>query len=524
MIWRGKQLSWRTVLRRRYLGPIIAGTVVLMACAPASSSPSSSPGSTQKPSGPLKVALVSEPTSFDPSVETSKVTLVQDNTMLETLAINAPDQSVKPWLAESWTPTSSTKWRVKLKQGVKFHNGEPFNADAVTFSVNVFLTTKGQARGFFTGFLTGAEKIDEYTVDLITNAPTAVVPSSLAFLYAFPPKYYAQVGSDGFGSKPVGTGPWRFGEWTKGVQLRVERNPEYWGPKPLFDEINFRWVPDPSTRVALLQTGEVDLTQQIPPSLVAQLSQSGKARAEAVQSLRKVYFQMNLTEGPTADVRVRQAINYAVDVDSIISGLFKGQAFRDRGIIPAGFEGYQPNLQPFKYDPAQARKLLADAGYASGFQTTLWHTVGRYVLDKEAAEAVAQQLSNVGIRATLQGMEAAAYFSKINGGQKVPGLSLNSCAPLFMNPLFCATYNFQPGVASAYGATEKTGTFIKDATATLEAPQRASIYTQFENYVTNDLVPWLWLWHQQDVFGASNRINWKARSDELMTFADITLK
>jgi len=493
----------------------------LAACSSSTATPA--PAGSQKPSGPLKVALVSEPTSFEPSVEMSKVTLVQTNTMLETLAINGADHVYKPWLAESWNAFSPTRWRLKLKQGVKFQNGEPFNADAVTFSANVWLTTKGQAKGLFNPVFTGAEKVDDYTVDLVTSGPSSILPSSLAFFYVFPPKYYAQVGPDGFGAKPVGTGPWRFAEWTKGVQLRVERNPDYWGPKPLFDEIDFRWAPDASTRVALLETGEVDLIQSVPPALVDRVKQSAKAHVEAVQSLRRIYFQMNLSDGPLSDVRVRRAINYAVDVDSIIAGLFKGQAYRDKGFNDIGLEGYQPDLKPFTYDPAQARKLLADAGYPSGFPVTLWHTVGRYVLDKEAAQAIADQLGKVGINVTLMGLESAAYFSKVNG-ERVPGINLYSSAPLFMNALSLGLQAFQPGRGSAYDANDKTAAFITAIIGELDAQKRADLYRQFENYVYNDYVPWLWAWHQQDVYGASNRLNWTARSDELMEFTAITLK
>ena len=134
-----------------------------------------------------------------------------------------------------------TKWRLKLKRGVKFHNGEPFDAEAVIYSVKVFRETKGLARGWF-GFLAGAEKVDDYTVDLVTSQPTAIVPSSLAFLYVFPPKYHGQVGSEGFAKKPVGTGAWRFVSWTPGVQFKVEPNPDYWGKKPAVGEIHFRWA------------------------------------------------------------------------------------------------------------------------------------------------------------------------------------------------------------------------------------------------------------------------------------------
>ena len=145
--------------------------------------------------------------------------------------------------------------------------------------------------------------MDDYTVDLVTSQPTAIVPSSLAFLYVFPPKYHAQVGSEGFAKKPVGTGAWRFVSWTPGVQFKVEPNPDYWGKKPAIGEIHFRWAPEGSSRVALLETGEVHLAQNIPPALAERIERSGTARIEAVKSIRKVFIQFNINEGPTKDVR-----------------------------------------------------------------------------------------------------------------------------------------------------------------------------------------------------------------------------
>ena len=473
---------------------------------------------------PLRVVLGAEPASMDPSVDTVKSSLVITNTMLETLAMNTPTQTFRPWLVESWESVAPTKWRLKLKRGVKFHNGEPFNADAVAYSVKVFQSTKGMARGWF-GFVAGTEKVDDYTIDLVTTNPTGIVPSSLAFLYVFPPKYHGQLGSEGFTRKPVGTGPWRFVSWTPGVQFKVEPNPDYWGKKPTIGEIHFRWAPEGSSRVALLETGEVHLAQNVPPILAERVERSGVARIEAVKSIRKVFLQINIDEGPTKDVRVRKALNHAVDVESIIRTLFRGRAHgRDKGIILEGFEGYQGDkLQAYKYDPDLAKKLLAEAGHPNGFETTLWHPIGRYMLDKEASQAIAGQLAKVGIKVNLQGMEPGSFFSRMSK-EKVGGLNFFACGALYMNPLFCSLSHFQPGAGFAYGANERTAAFIKTATETLDDAKRAKVYQEFENYVYSDLVPWVWLWHQQDIYGASNKVNWKARSDELMTFEEVTFR
>ena len=222
---------------------------------------------------------------------------------------------------------------------------------------------------------------------------------------------------------------------------------------------------------------------------------------------------------------MRRALNHAVDVESIIRTLFRGRAYgRDKGIILEGFEGYQgAKLQPFKYDPELAKKLLAEAGYPNGFETTLWHPIGRYMLDKEASQAIAGQLARVGVKAKLEGMETGAYFGKLSK-EKVPGMNFFACGPLYMNPIFCPLVHHQPGAAFAYGADERTAGFIKAYTETLDEAKRIKIIQDFEDYAYNEQVAWIWLWHQQDVYGASNKVNWKPRSDELMTFEEVSFK
>jgi ABC-type transport system substrate-binding protein len=335
------------------------------AAKPGAAAPAAAPAAQPAAVGsgqPLRVVLGAEATAIEPALDPVKSSIVIDNTMLDTLAMNTPDLKFVPWLAESWESVAPTRWRLKLKQGVKFHNGEPFNADSVVYSTQVFLTTKGIARSWF-DHLSGAEKVDENTVDLITKAPSSILPSSLAFLYVFPPKYHAEQGQAGFGKQPVGTGAWKFVEWNPGVSLKVTPNPDYWGKKPAIGDIQFRWAADGSARVSLIQTGEVDLAQNIPPALTDRVEQSGAARIEQAKSIRKVFLEFNINEGPTADPRVRKALNHAIDVDSVIKTLFRGRAYgRDKGIIHEGFEGYQGDkLQAYTYDLDLAKKLLAEA-------------------------------------------------------------------------------------------------------------------------------------------------------------------
>ena len=244
-----------------------------------------------------------------------------------------------------------------------------------------------------------------------------------------------------------------------------------------------------------------------------------------MKSIRKVFIQFNINEGPTKDPRVRRALNHAVDVESIIRTLFRGRAYgRDKGLILEGFEGYQgAKLQPFKYDPELAKKLLAEAGYANGFETTLWHPIGRYMLDKEASQAIAGQLDRVGVKAKLEGMETGAYFAKMSK-EKVPGMNFFACGTLYMNPLFCSLVHHQPGRRSPTAPMSARRSSSRPRPRRWTSAKRAKVSRTSSDYVYNEQVSWIWLWHQQDIYGASNKVNWKARSDELMTFEEVSFK
>ena len=171
---------------------------------------------------PLSVVFGSEPRSLDPSIDTNGLTLPVTNTVVQTLARTSPSLAITPLLALSWQPVAPDKWQIKLRPDVKFQDGEPMNADAVAYSVEVFQKTVGTARGMFS-FIKGTEKVDELTINIVTNGPVSILPSSLPFLYVFPPDYYRKVSPDGFGKSPVGTGPWKFKSWTRGgAEIVVE--------------------------------------------------------------------------------------------------------------------------------------------------------------------------------------------------------------------------------------------------------------------------------------------------------------
>jgi peptide/nickel transport system substrate-binding protein len=232
-----------------------------------------------------------------------------------------------------------------------------------------------------------------------------------------PARYFQQRGTQEFATAPVGTGPFKFKEWVKQDHLAVTANTEYWGTRPTVGEVVFKSVPEASTRVAGVQTGELDVSLLIPPEQAAPLQAAGLV-VDSVNQGQGMVVSLRTTEGgPLADRRVRQAMNYAIDKEGILKNLLLGYGrVLDGQIVGPDALGYNETLKPYPYDPARAKALLAEAGFANGFEVRFHGSQGRYTKDREIEEAIVGQLAEVGINAKLEIMEAGVFISSFLGG------------------------------------------------------------------------------------------------------------
>ena len=322
--------------------------------------------------------------------------------------------NIVPGLAESWTIVEPTVLEFTLRQGVTFHNGEAFNAEAVKFSVVRMLSeTEAPNQGKFTAIISDSvDIVDDYTVRLNLTRPDGTLFDSLTSRLAMlPPKYFEEVGADGFAAEPVGTGPFKFVEWLPDDHVTLAANEAYWDGsykgKPAVDTVVFRPIPEAATRAAELEAGGVHMIQDVLPDQIDDLESAGLTVVpdEAFQ-LQYVFFTTDDEAAPTHDVRVRQALNYAVDVDAIIENLLMGLGSRIASPIGPGYLGDNPDVKPYAYDPGKAMELLAEAGYADGFETTLDATTAGHT---DVIDAVAGYLSDVGIDVTIQEYELGQF-------------------------------------------------------------------------------------------------------------------
>jgi ABC-type oligopeptide transport system substrate-binding subunit len=312
----------------------------------------------------LVIAQGADITTLDPTQATQIHNLNLFYNIYDALVTWDPKDIGKlvPELAVSWRSVDPLTWQFKLRQGVSFHNGESFNADAVKFTVDR-LITKG-VHQVYGGFSTieRADVVDAYTINIVTSKPDPILVKRFAGYggQILPPQYIKQVDWKTFAIKPVGTGPYKFVEWVKDDRVVLEANPTYWRGAPKIKKVVWRPIPDNFARVAALTRGEAQIITKVIPDHVSQVEKAGCCRVEHTLTNLVTVYLVNAQKGPLANTKVRQALNYAVDKDKIIKELYKGYAIPIGSGIPNTDFGYNAKIKPYPYDPARARQLLAE--------------------------------------------------------------------------------------------------------------------------------------------------------------------
>lgn len=306
--------------------------------------------------------------SLDPANYRDRETETVIRNMFDGLVTRTPDGQVAPELATAWSTPDDKTFVFKLRDGVRFHNGDPLTADDVVFTFSRILAPDGMdgkpsPRQGLLGPLQKVEKVDPLTVKMSLSSPSPVFLQLLVHTQIIPETYYKQVGFAGFGQKPVGAGPFKFAGGTLNSQITLERFDGYWGSKAPLAKAVFRMMPEPGTRIAALKAGEVQIIQEVPVDSEADLKKDAHLQVQVAQGTRLYEIELNCEK--LTDPKVRQALNYAVNWDEIVRELYKGHARRvSTALLPSGI-GYNKALEAYPYDPAKAKALLKEAGYAT---------------------------------------------------------------------------------------------------------------------------------------------------------------
>ncbi|MFP3268763.1 MAG: ABC transporter substrate-binding protein [Desulfurococcales archaeon] len=453
----------------------------------------------------LRVGIGVDADTLDPAGQTTTTISNIIRLIAEPLFITSPNGTIVPVLADSYNVSSNgTVYTIKLKKGIKFQDGEPLNSEAVKFTLERILdpNVKVPSRGNFL-LIDHVEAVDEYTVKIYLKKPFAPFLGVLTSAYIIAPNATKQLG-DKIANNPagIGTGPYMFKEWVKGDHITLVANPNYWNGTPYFSQMIFKVVPDASTREAMLLSGDLDLIIQPPPSDLASLSSRGDVKVSWTISTREMYIGINTQYGPLNDTRVRQALNYAIDKDSLIKYVLFGLGSPEDSILPPFVLGHIA-VGPYQYDPQKAKQLLAQAGYPNGFSVTLITPNGRYLFDTQVAETIAQYLRDIGIQVNVRTYDWPTYVSTILAPLNKTELQLFllGWSPSVPDPYF---YTFQLFHSSQFTPNGFNNFFYNNTEAdkllelgaTTTDPQlRAQIYQNLTKIVWND-APMIFLYYQ----------------------------
>jgi peptide/nickel transport system substrate-binding protein len=491
------------------------------------------------PQGTVTIAQGVDPTTLDPMnhQETPAGNLASN--MFDTLLERDGNLALQPALAADLPKlVAPTVWEFKLRPGVKFHNGEPLDAEAVKFSLERLIDPKLKLRGA-TPYapISHVEVMDSLTVRVHTKVPWPILDTAMSASGAsiLPPKYYRDKDLTHVARNPVGSGPFKFVRWVKDDRIELEANEGYWRGAPRVKRLVWRPIPDDAVRVAALQNGEVDVAVNIPPHLANIIANHPKlflSTAPSVRTIQLLYYTHQFDAqhklvgpypGPVADRRVRLAMNHAVDVDEVIRTVLDGKAIRVASMLTDKHFGFESKLLPVKPDLARVKQLLTEAGYPGGVDMVLNAPQGRYVRDKEVAEGLAGQLSKAGIRITLRVHEWGNYLNSM--------AYVHKAGPVWLIGWGTSAYDaetvyvplFRSGkILANYHNADFDG-MVDQAQTVMDPKRRAELYHRITRLWIDDAAA-MPLYQQLDLYGATRRMSWKARGDEQIKGFDMALK
>jgi len=493
----------------------------------------------QTPPGVLIVGQIAEPKALDPAA----VTAVNDFRILvnlyEGLVRYAPGTlEVEPHLATDWEISEDGRqYTFTLREGVTFHDGTPFDAEAVVFNFERMLNedhpyhdTGPFPLAFFFGAVESVEAVDAQTVAFTLNEPFAPFLSNLAYPTGLlvSPTAVMESGAD-FGRNPVGTGPFRFAEWRSNEAVVVERNTDYWGDPAGLEAVVFRPITDANTRTAEMLAGGIDMMVEVPPTALSEFQ--GESYTIHEQAGPHVWFLiLNLREGPFTEQLVRQAANYAIDKEAIVNDVLEGTAEVAAGPTPPAFAwAYNEELDPYPHDPERARELLAEAGVENPEVTFYVTEGGSGMLDPVAmGTAIQADLAEVGFDVTIETYEWNTFLGEVNPGLEgkadMAQMAWMTNDPDTLPYLALRTEAMpdQGGFNSGYYSNEEVDALLEEARTAADQDRRAELYREMQAIVQED-APWVFVanWKQNAV--TSDRVgNFSLEPSFLLMLEDVT--
>ena len=436
----------------------------------------------------LVVAIPDAPTYMDPQVQASIATFRVTTQMFDRLVQFDNNMELQPMLAESWEVIDDKTTKFNLRKGVKFHNGEAMTSEDVKYSLERCIANPGVNYNYL--IIDTITCDDENTVTITTKEPFNALLPRLALEAAAIICKSADTSAEEFNRNPVGAGPYKFKSWELGGDVVLEAHEEYWGGAPKIKNVVFRTIPEAINRSIGLETGEVDLAFDLGISDLQSLEGNEKVTTMTTPSNTVWYLGMNVTKAPFDNVKVRQAVSYAVNPQDYIDIVFSGVASPAQNtMLPEGLLGHEPN-SIYSYDVEKGKALLAEAGFADGFKTTLWCADSQVMRD--SAVVLQEQLRQIGIEAEVKTMEQGQYYAETGeGAHDMYIMSKTSVDPDSMLRAMYHTEAFGLSGNRSFWAMPEVDQKLDEACTTTDTEKEKQLYSEVQTIVAEQvpLVP-----------------------------------
>lgn len=494
----------------------------------------------QADSGTLVISFSGDAATLDPHGRHETTTLSIQGHFFDRLVRLDDDLKIVPDLALSWRIVNDTTWEFDLRKNIFFHNGEPFNARSAKFSIERAKThPKSQMKASVPDY---KEIIadEEHKLRLVTKVPQPETLMMLALIHMVPEQYYSKKDDAFVAVNPVGSGAYKFQKWVKDDYIEMTAYEKWYRGTPDFKKVIIRPIPEDATRVAALISGEVDVCSGVSIPDIPRVEKNKGSYLSRVPSQRVMYLQFDVfcdkggkapeaqpgiptgQPNPFKDIRVRKAVAHAVNVDEIIKFVMEGSAYPATNMLCSNVFGFNPEIRRPEYSPEKAKTLLKEAGYPNGFETAFVASNDRYINDQQVAEAIAGQLTKLGLKVNLNALPKAVFFPKLDK-YEFP-MALVGWGNLSWTTTMNTFYREKKG---AFGRNNR-GRFldaslekkIDKASSLMNDKAREKLYKEImaEALSSYYLIP---LYYQENVDGYSKRVRGKSRVDEFIFAQDI---
>ncbi|MBM7662570.1 peptide/nickel transport system substrate-binding protein [Bacillus mesophilus] len=458
--------------------------------------------------GNLVFVISQDAPTLDPHGMNDTATTNATSQIFDRLTDYAEDGSVVPMLATEFNAIDDTTWEFKLREGVKFHDGTDFTAEAVKMTLERILDPEfASPRAVVLNMITEVVVVDDYTVHIKTKFPFAPLPAHLAHNAGsiIAPSAIEEENSGGkkVNDNPIGSGPFKFVSWSPGAEIKFERNEDFWGEKAKVETMSFVTVPEQATRNAMLETGEAHVIQ-VGSSDVTYMEGIDTVELTSVRGTRMDYLGFNMNVKPFDNLKVRQAISMAINKDDIVNGILDGQGVPAVGPLAPTVVGNYQGLTPLAYDVDAAKALLAEAGFADGFKTTLMVNDGNKER-ADMAELIQAQLAPLGIDVSIEIIEWGAFLEKTGAGEHelfiLGWTTVTADADYGLYALFHSSQHGSPGNRSFYTNT-RVDELLDLARQEADQAKRDEAYKEVSEILVEE-APMVYLQHPDFIYGSN---------------------